>query len=391
MKKTGWTSGKKASERKSAISAPAVRSVSAVSAHNFFLLISVLCLVGIGIVMVYSASSALAGIKYKTQYHFLKKQAICSILGLIAMIACRHIPLKLFRTLAYPILVLAIGCLAAVFIPQLGFSAGGATRWLKISHITIQPSEFARFALAIFLAYSLGKKYQHIKTFSIGFLPHLFLLLVFAGLLFFQPDFGTILIFFAIAWIMMFSAGVPVLHLLAPLLILIPVLVFFMIFEPYRLQRLLVFWDPWQYPSTGGYQIIHSLMAFGTGGLIGTGLGQSYQKLFYLPEPHTDFIFSVIGEEGGLLGVMVIIALYAVIVWHGIFAARNARDLFACFLAIGITAGIGLQVCINMGVALGLLPTKGLTLPFLSYGGTSLLVNMASMGLLMNIGERGES
>jgi cell division protein FtsW len=161
-----------------------------------------------------------------------------------------------------------------------------------------------------------------------------------------------------------------------------------MISAEYRARRLMSFWNPWQYSANEGYQIIHSLMAFGTGGIWGTGIGQSYQKLHYLPEPHTDFIFSVIGEEVGLLGVTIILSLYVIILWRGVIIAKNAEDLFGTFLATGITSAIAIQVCTNMGVALGLLPTKGLTLPFLSYGGTSLLVNMASIGILMNIGTR---
>jgi cell division protein FtsW len=159
----------------------------------------------------------------------------------------------------------------------------------------------------------------------------------------------------------------------------------------YRWRRWTTFWDPWRYSSEEGYQIVHSLMAFGSGGWWGTGIGKGFQKLFYLPEPHTDFIFSVIGEELGVAGVLLIILLYAVIVWKGIRIARNAPDLFGCYLAIGLTAALGLQICINMGVTLGLLPTKGLTLPFLSYGGTSLVMNMAAVGILMNIGTSGKT
>jgi cell division protein FtsW len=159
----------------------------------------------------------------------------------------------------------------------------------------------------------------------------------------------------------------------------------FMTFEEYRIHRIIMFLNPWEYATTLGYQTIHSLMAFGTGGIFGVGLGKGYQKLFYLPEPHTDFIFSVIGEELGMIGVLIIISLYAVIFYRGLIIARNAADIFGCFIAMGITVAMGLQICINMGVALGMLPTKGLTLPFISYGGTSLLLNMAAIGILMNI------
>ena len=184
---------------------------------------------------------------------------------------------------------------------------------------------------------------------------------------------------------MLFVSGGSLRHLFLSFAALLPVLYFFMVNAEYRLKRLLSFMDPWQHPSNEGYQIIHSLMAFGTGGAWGAGIGKGYQKLFYLPEPHTDFIFSVIGEELGLLGVLLILGLYVLIFWRGVWIANNTEDSFGALLAMGLTTAIGLQVCVNMGVTLGLLPTKGLTLPFLSYGGTSLLVNMASIGILMNI------
>jgi cell division protein FtsW len=188
-------------------------------------------------------------------------------------------------------------------------------------------------------------------------------------------------------WIMLFVGGVRITYLLSSLaLFVLPVAYFLLFNAEYRIKRIISYLDPWQYPTNEGYQVIHSLMAFGTGGIWGTGIGKGYQKLFYLPEPHTDFIFSVIGEELGLLGVLVILGLYALILWRGVIIARNAKDSLGSLVAMGLTTAIGLQVCVNMGVALGLLPTKGLTLPFLSYGGTSLLVNMGSIGILMNIG-----
>jgi cell division protein FtsW len=193
------------------------------------------------------------------------------------------------------------------------------------------------------------------------------------------------LILAALTWLMMFVGGVRCLHLFTSLLVLLPVAYYFLINAEYRVKRILSFLDPWQYPADEGYQIVHSLMAFGTGGLWGTGIGKGYQKLFYLPEPHTDFIFSIIGEEVGLVGVLIIIGLYGLILMKGIQIARNAPDTFGSLLALGLTTAMGLQICTNMGVTLGLLPTKGLTLPFLSYGGTSLLLNMASIGILMNI------
>jgi cell division protein FtsW len=183
----------------------------------------------------------------------------------------------------------------------------------------------------------------------------------------------------------MFVGGVRCRHLFTSLLVLLPVGIFYLVSAEYRVKRLLSYLNPWDYPADEGYQVVHSLMAFGTGGLWGTGIGKGFQKLFYLPEPHTDFIFSIIGEELGLIGVLIIILLYGVVLIKGVQISRNAPDTFGSLMAFGLTCALGLQVCINMGVALGLLPTKGLTLPFLSYGGTSLLLNMASIGILMNI------
>lgn len=353
--------------------------------YDVKLLFPVLFLVGMGIVMVYSASSALALEKYGTNLYFLKKQALFSLLGIVVLVICSHIPYRFFRFLTYPFLILALIFLAAIQFSEFGYSAGGSARWLRFGSFSFQPSEFARFALVIYLAYSMNKKIDTIKYFTIGFLPHVLVLGIFTVLIFLQPDFGAVVIFGAIAWIMMFVGGVRLLHLFPPLLILLPILYFFMINAEYRLRRIISFLDPWQYPADEGYQIVHSLMAFGTGGIWGSGIGKGYQKLFYLPEPHTDFIFSVIGEELGLIGVMAILGLYFLILWRGISIARNAEDYYGSFVAIGLTAAIGIQVCVNMGVALGLLPAKGLALPFLSYGGTSLLINMASIGILMNI------
>ena len=356
------------------------------ASYDIGLLFPVLFLVGIGIVMVYSASSAVALKKYGSDFLFLKKQALFALIGLIGLVICRHFPYRWYRPLTYPLLALALVFLLAIQITDYGLSAGGAARWLRIGNLSFQPSEFARFALIIFLAYSLDKKSDRLKEFYIGFVPHIVVLAVFAGCIIGQPDFGSVVILAALTWLMMFVGGVRCLHLFGSLIVLLlPLAYYFLTSSQYRMSRILGFLNPWQYPADEGYQIIHSLMAFGTGGLWGTGIGKGYQKLFYLPEPHTDFIFSIIGEEFGLMGVMIIIVLYAWILLKGIKIAREAPDTFGSLIAIGLTTAMGMQICINMGVTLGLLPTKGLTLPFLSYGGTSLLLNMASIGILMNI------
>jgi cell division protein FtsW len=353
--------------------------------YDVQLLFPVLFLVGIGIVMVYSASSALALKKFGSDYFFLKKQALFAFAGVVVLVVSRHFPYRYYRILAYPLLGVSLALLAVIQFTSLGLSVGGSIRWMRLGSFSFQPSELARIALVVYLAYSMEKKGEKIKNFAIGFIPHVMVLGIFVILIIIQPDFGSVVILGALTWIMLFIGGVRFSQLFASLLVILPVGYLFLINAEYRLKRILGFLNPWEYPADEGYQIVHSLMAFGTGGLWGTGIGKGYQKLFYLPEPHTDFIFSVVGEELGLLGVLVIIGLYTWIVIRGIAIARNAPDLFGSYLAVGLTIAMGLQIVVNMGVTLGLLPTKGLTLPLLSYGGTSLLINMASIGILMNI------
>lgn len=356
--------------------------------YDLGLLFPVLLLVGMGIVMVYSASSALALKKFGSDYFFLKRQAAFSLVGIVVLVAFSYIPFRFYRVMTYPVLAVSLIMLAAVAFSGWGVSAGGAVRWLQIGSFQFQPSELARLALVIYMAYSMSKKGELLRDFYVGFMPHVIVLGLFSALLLIQPDFGSVVILAALTWIMLFVGGCRIAHLMSVVLVLAPLAWLIMTQAEYRLKRLMSFLDPWQYRADEGYQIVHSLMAFGTGGITGAGLGRGYQKLFYLPEPHTDFIFSVVGEELGLIGVMVVILLYGIMLMRGVRIARHARDPFGALLAMGITVTIGLQVCINMGVALGLLPTKGLTLPFLSYGGTSLLINMAAVGIMMNIGAR---
>lgn len=367
-----------------ATAARASRAPSTV--YDVQMLFPVLFLVGIGLVMVYSASSALALKKFGLDYYFLKRQAMFAVVGICALVLCRHVPYRAYRPLAYPLLAIALVLLAAVLWSPWGVTAGGSSRWLRLGPLRFQPSEFARFALIVFLAYSLDKKVARIKDFSIGFVPHVVVMSVLAVLILKQPDFGSAAILAFLSWLMMFIGGVRLTYLLSSCVLLGLAAVYFIAHAGYRMRRVWSYLDPWQYSSDEGYQIVHSLMAFGSGGWWGAGIGKSYQKLFYLPEPHTDFIFSVIGEELGVAGVLLIVLLYLLIVWKGIRIARHAPDLFGCYLAMGLTVALGLQICINMGVTLGLLPTKGLTLPFVSYGGTSLVLNMATIGILMNIG-----
>jgi cell division protein FtsW len=234
----------------------------------------------------------------------------------------------------------------------------------------------------------MSKKQERIKAFSIGFVPHAIVFACFTALIVMEPDFGMAAMITVIVWIMLFVGGVRLSYLFAAVIGLAPLAYFVLKHVEYARERIMSFLDPWQYQSDAAYQLVHSLMAFGSGGIFGAGMGNGCQKLFYLPEPHTDFIFSVMGEELGLVGVCSITALYFIILWRGLSIAMKARDLFAAFLATGLAAALGLQVCVNAWVALGLLPTTGLTLPFVSYGGTSLVMCAAMIGILMNISAR---
>lgn len=358
--------------------------------HPFFteksILFPVILLSGIGIIMVYSASSAIGMEDHNTAFYYMKKQAVFFGISLGVMFVTASFPYKLYRSVSYIILFVAIALLVAVLFPALNVKAGGAHRWLNFGGFTFQPAEFSKLALILFLGYSLSKKQDMIKLFSVGFVPHVFVFAVLACLIIIQPDFGTIVVLGMITWGMMFVAGVKIIHLLSPAPLLIPVIYFWVYKVDYRLERILVFLNPWEDPYNSGYQITHSLKAFGSGGIFGKGIGLGMQKMHYLPEPHTDFIFSVIGEELGLIGVITILSLYLVLLLKGIDIAKTSKSLFGTVTAAGLTIYIGLQVVINTGVALGVLPTKGLTLPFISYGGTSLVINMAAMGILMNIG-----
>jgi cell division protein FtsW len=359
--------------------------------YDLQLLFPVLFLVGIGIVMVYSASSALAVKKFGSDLYFLKKHAAFALIGICTLVLCRHVPYRHYRMLAYPMLALAIALLAAVLFTPLGVTAGGAKRWLRMGPVQFQPSEFARLALLVYMAYSMEKKINRMKELSIGFMPHVVVMGVLAALVLLQPDFGSAAILAFLTWVMMFIGGARLTYLIGSCAVLAPLGWYYIHSAEYRRRRWESFWDPWQYSSDQGYHVTQSLLAFGSGGWWGSGIGKSHLKLFFLPEPHTDFIFAVIGEETGVVGVLAIVLLYALIIAKGIRIARHAPDLFGCYLAIGLTAALGLQICINMGVTLALLPPKGLTLPFLSYGGTSLVINMAAIGILMNIAASGKT
>ncbi len=349
------------------------------------LLTCVLLLVGLGIVMVYSAGAIRAADLFGKEHHYLTRQAIYASLGLGVMLVASRIPYQLYKRWTYPVLGAVLLMLILVLVPGIGSTQGGATRWLSLGSFYVQPSELAKFALVLYLAYSLTKKQGHIDTFSIGILPHLIVAGLALMLILVEPDFGTTAVLASILFAMMFVAGTRVLHLAGLFAAAAPLAFVAMMGAEYRRERFIAFLDPWPHQADTGFQLIQSWLAFHNGGVFGAGLGAGTQKLFYLPAAHTDFIFSVLGEELGLWGVLLTLTLFGVFIYRGTTLAQRAPDLFGRLLGTGITFIIGLQAVINMMVVMGLLPTKGLTLPFVSYGGSSMVAYLFMVGVLLNI------
>jgi cell division protein FtsW len=358
---------------------------------DYILLIVVLALVGFGIVMVYSTSAILAGDRFQDPYYFLKRQALYAGIGLVLMIVMMFFPYQVLRRFAYPLLIASILSLAAVLIPGIGVRAGGSMRWLRFFSFTFQPSEFAKVGLVVFLAYFLTKKEEKIRSFSFGFLPTLLISGLVIALILKEPDFGTAFFLTVMVFLLLFLGGARVIYIAGALLMGVPVVYYFLTSAAYRYKRMISFIQPWEDPTGTSFQIIQSFLSFGSGGLFGLGLGEGKQKLFFLPAPHTDFIFSIIGEEMGMVGAMLVVLLFFIFTLRGLQIGSSVGDRFGSYLGLGLTLMISLQAVINMGVVLGLLPTKGLTLPFISYGGTSLITNLAGVGILLHLSAHSET
>src|SRR3970040_2258978 len=353
-----------------------------------WLLLSIAGLLAVGITMVLSTSYLYSQERFADGTYFFRKQLIAAGIGLAALIACALAPSASYRRLTYPLLGCTLLVLILVLIPGVGLVRGGARRWLALPGFAFQPAELAKLAMVFYLAHSMAKKEEKIRTFGLGVLPHLIVGGVFLGVLLLEPDFGTALILAALLYLMLFIGGARVPHLLATGLMALPVLIYVMLTAEYRLGRLLTFWDPWREASGSGFQVIQSLIAFGSGQFLGRGLGESRQKLFYLPEAHTDFVYSVIGEELGLLGALTILGLFAVIILRGLRLTARIEEPFEQYLAFGLTVLLGLQALIHMGVVMGLMPTKGLVLPFISYGGAAMVINLMEAGILLGLSGR---
>ncbi len=349
------------------------------------LLLVTLFLVTAGAVMIYSSSSILALEKFKDGQFFIKKHLIFLVVGLIGMIVMTKVPYEQLKKVAYPGVAVSIVLLLLLFIPHVGLKRGGATRWLNMGFFSFQVTELVKVAMVLFLAHLLTRKVHHLKKFSRGVVVPLSVTALIMGLIILQPDFGTVVIIASILLLMLSLAGSRITHLLFLGAAFIPIGAWLILHKGYRLARLTAFLDPWKDPDNTGFQLIQSLLSFGAGGLTGQGIGDGMQKLFYLPEPHTDFILAVIAEESGFIGVTLVIVMFIFFLLRGFMIAFRAPDLFGTLLASGLTMLIAMQAFINIAGVMGLIPLKGLALPFLSYGGTSFVVSMVVVGILLNI------
>lgn len=351
------------------------------------LFLATLLLVGASVVMVYSASAVQALAKYQKPYYFLYKQLAWAVLGITLMLGVMRVDYRQYRrpALIWSLIGITVVLLLSVFF----FSPRNNTyRWITLGIVSLQPSELAKLVAIVFTAALLDKRMHRINELTSVLAPVGAITLVFAALIVKEPDFGTAAILVGIVTVMVFSAGLTYRYVFASVLTLAPVAAFLVFGTAYRRERIATFMDPWKDPLGDGFQIIHSLFAVGSGGLLGKGLMAGIEKLYYIPEPHTDFIYAVIAEELGLVGTTLTLVCFAVIAWRGLRATLVAPDRFGSLLALGITMMVVLQAFVNISVVTHLLPTKGIPLPFVSNGGSSLLINLVAMGILLNISQQ---
>jgi cell division protein FtsW len=355
--------------------------------YDRLLLFAILTLLAISVVMVYSSSSVIALTTYDDPAFFMKRQLLWACIGLALMATAMRTDHRLLsdQRVVVALMALSLALLAATLIPGVGRMINGSRRWLRFGMLSFQPSELAKFALVVYMSYYIAKKGERLRDFMNGMVPAYVVTAVFLGVAALQPDFGSALALAGVAGIMLFAGGANALHLGGTVLAALPVLYAAVAHKAYRWRRIASFLDPWADPQGAGHQIIQSFLAFGSGGVFGRGLGEGRQKLLFLPERHSDFIYAVIGEELGLIGALAVLVLFLVILWRGMRTALEAGDPFSRMLALGITLLICLSGMINMAVVTGLLPTKGIALPLVSYGGSSLVITMAALGVLLNI------
>ena len=347
-------------------------------------------LVCASVVMVYSASAVMALERFRQPYLFLIKQGMSAVLGIAVLAIVMRIDYRSYRNPAF--LWVALGAVSVALVLVLFSSPiNGTRRWFGVGGIGVQPSELAKLCAIFFMAALLERRMHRIDDVSYSLVPIAIAIGLLVGLILLEPDFGTAMSLMAIAAVMVFAAGLNYRYLVGAFLVGFPAIYFVLMSAEYRRRRLLAFWNPWDDPLGNGFQIIQSLIAVGTGGVFGRGLMEGVQKLFYLPEPHTDFIYAVISEELGLVGATAVLICFCVIAWRGLRIAVKAPDGFGALLAVGVTTMVALQAFVNISVVLGLLPTKGLPLPFVSNGGSSLLINLIGMGVLLNVSQHATS
>lgn len=355
------------------------------STPDFILVILTLLLLTVGLIMVYSASAVWATYKFDDSFFFAKRQLLFASVGVIAMFFLMNIDYWTWRTWAKVLVIVCFFLLIIVLIPGIGMERNGSRSWIGVGAFSIQPSEFMKLAMIAFLAKFLSENQKKITTIKKGLFPSLGLVFLAFGMIMLQPDLGTGTVMVGTCIVMIFVSGARISHFVGLGLIGIVGFAGLVISAPYRIKRITSFLDPWEDALGSGFQIIQSLYAIGPGGLFGLGLGQSRQKFFYLPEPQTDFIFAILAEELGFIGGSFILLLFALMLWRGVRIALGAPDLYGSFLAIGIITMVAIQVMINIGVVIGLMPVTGITLPLLSYGGSSLTLMLMAIGVLLNI------
>ena len=356
--------------------------------YDTWLMTVILVLICLGLVMVASSSIAIADRQFHEPLYYFWRQSFSAVIGLSLIAASLKIPLSVWEFLSVPLLVLGLLLLVLVLIPGVGREVNGSTRWINFGLFSLQASEPVKICVIAYLASYMVRHGEHVRNNFAGFIRPICVLTIVASLLLLEPDYGSCVVLFATALGMLFMGGVPLGRLFAWVLTAIAVLASLAVLSPYRLQRLMSFSDPWQDPFNSGFQLTQALIAFGRGDWFGVGLGSGVQKLFYLPEAHTDFVFSVFAEEFGLLGSAILILLFSFLVWRAFVIGHIAEcrgKLFAAYLAYGTGLVIGVQAFINMGVNLGVLPTKGLTLPLLSYGGNSMIITCLLLGILLRV------
>ena len=353
--------------------------------ERILLIIAVVLLNLFGLIMIYSASNIWSEYKFNDPYKYLKSQGLFLIISYITLFIVSKVPYVEYKKKSNVIFLVCVVLLVLVLIPGVGSVRNGSRSWFGIGGFGIQPSEFTKLGLIIFTSKYLSNNNKEIRDIKKGVLPILGILLLIFGLIMLEPDFGTGVVIVMTIVVLLFTSGVKMNFFIKIGVLGLIGVVALIIIAPYRMQRILSFINPWNDPLGSGFQIIQSLYAIGPGGLLGLGFGNSVQKHFYLPEPQTDFIFSIISEEFGFMGVLLVSILFITIIYSGFKIAMKCEDLFGKYLVFGITFGLAFQTMLNLMVVVGLIPVTGVTLPFLSYGGSSLLITMCGMGILLNI------